>query len=126
MTKVVFFKQLIAITALVALGLFALVQVDSMAIHQALSWTSWLFFSIFCLGLYLASVRANQDKNKNRFGQVFLIGTFFKMMLSILLIIVYTLWIKPTDLYFVFPFFGIYTIYTIFEVYFMVKLSRNI
>ena len=125
MSKVLFYKQLGGLTLIVALALLATNQIDLLAMHQGLSWTSWLFFSLFCWGLYTIGARTVQNNNPNLFGQVFLVGTFFKMLLSILLIVVYALLAKPSDLYFVFPFFGIYTIYTIFEVYFMVKLSRN-
>ncbi len=125
MTATVFYKQLVSLSLFVALIILGLQWVEQLGRHQILSWVSWFFFIIFCWGQFKMGSSSAKSENKNLFGQIFLIATFFKMLLSILILLVYAIANKPGDLFFVFPFFIIYTIYTVYEVYFMTKLAKQ-
>jgi len=124
MTKQVFFKQLAIIAVLVGLAIGGLHTIEQLYPHQSLSWISWGFFILFCWAMFVIGSKSANSENKNLFGQLFLVSTFFKMLLSILIIVGYAILTKPTDFYFVLPFFAIYTIFTIYEIYFMTKLAK--
>lgn len=125
MTTALFQKQLGILSLVVIAILVATHQIVIFGNHQILSWISCTFFISFCLILYSVGNKASQSDNKHLFGQVFLVGSFFKMLLSVFIIIGYAIVQKPSDLVFVFPFFAIYTIFTAYEVYFMTKLAKK-
>ena len=125
MTPKKFYTQLGIISVVVALGLVLLGTNDILASHQSLSWISWGFFILFCSVLYTACSKTANSENKNLFGQLFLVSIFFKMMLSALIIIAYAILQRPSNMYFILPFFGIYLVYTVYEVYFVTKLAKS-
>lgn len=125
MTPTNFYKQLglVTLTTIIAVvGINQLLPIIGQ--HHVLSWVSITFFSLFCWALFYIGLRTTKSTNKNLFGQVFLVATFFKMLLSILVLVVYAIATKPDNLTFVFPFLGIYIIYTTYEVIFMTKLAK--
>jgi hypothetical protein len=125
MTNLTFYKQLGTITLIticLTLGINQLLPI--IAQHHVIAWVSILFFSLFCWVLFYLGIRTTKSQNKNLFGQLFLVATFFKMLLSILVLVIYAIATRPTDLTFVFPFLGIYIIYTTYEVVFMTKLAK--
>lgn len=125
MTNTNFYKQLGIVTLITVLLVVGINQIlPIIGRHQVLSWVSITFFSLFCWALFYVGIRTAKSNNKNLFGQVFLVATFFKMLLSILVLVVYAIATKPGNLTFVFPFLGIYIIYTTYEVIFMTKLAK--
>jgi len=120
-----FFTQLIIVSGIVALIIGLLGSSEMLAVHQAFSWSNWALLIIFCIALYYASAASAKNKNKNLFGQVFLVSIFFKMLLCLLLMIAYILIGKPDDKFFVLPFAIIYLFFTSFEVYFVTKLAKS-
>ncbi len=125
MTPSSFYKQLGLLSAVVIGGLVGFHQLPVFAPHQLFYGILVILFIGFCTGLFYWGKQAVKSENKHWFGQVFMLATFMKMLLSIVAILIYAVATKPTDVFFVVPFFFIYAIYTIFEVVFMTKIGRE-
>jgi len=124
MSRRSFYLQLILISLGTGIGIFLLNQFRELSEHQTLSWISLGFFILLSIVMYNMGIAAAKSDNKNQFTNVVMGITFFKMMLSLLLILAYNKLVEPDTKLFILPFFGIYLIYTIFEVWFMTKLGR--
>ena len=124
MSRNAFFLQLLTLSALTAAGIFFVNQTAIMQSHGALNWAGLGFFFLFCTLMYFAGHRAAHSRNKNDFTNTFLGFTAGKMFMTVIIVYVYLQIAKPEDKLFILPFFGIYLIYTIFEVYFMSRLGR--
>ncbi len=120
-----FYKQLGGLFLVTAGLVFGVHQIPTMQPHLIFSWVSLLFFVLFCYYLFSIGSKSAKSENRNLFGQLFLVSTFFKMLISILIIVGYAAVVKPNNLFFVFPFFAIYAIFTVYEVYFMTKLAKS-
>ncbi|MCP4440028.1 MAG: hypothetical protein GY810_13870 [Aureispira sp.] len=125
MTPHKFLIQLSIISGLVALVLMVFHTYAIFAPHQSLSWISWGFFILFSLGVFLVGTKGAKSSNQHLFGQIFLVATGLKMLVSVTIILIYFLKNKPEDQYFILPFFAIYLVYTSFEVFFMTKLGKT-
>ena len=123
MTPRKFLIQLSIISGLVTIVLMVFHTYAIFAPHQSLSWISWGFFILFSLVLFALGTKGGNSSNQHLFGQIFLIATGLKMLISVTIILVYFLIAKPESQHFVLPFFMIYLVYTSFEVYFMTKLG---
>lgn len=119
-----FYIQLSILSGIVALVLVLLNSHELIASHQSLSWISWGFFILFSIVLFYACSKSAKSENKNLFGQIFLVSIFFKMLLCALIIIAFVLLTKPPSVHFILPFFFIYLVFTIYEVYFVTKLAK--
>ena len=120
-----FYTQLGLVSTFVAVGLVLLNLSEIFAIHQLFSWICWATYVAFCAALYSTSAKTIQSNDKTLFSKVFLVSIMVKMFLSLLLIIAYVLISQTKDKYFVFPFFLIYLVFTVFEVYFITKLAKS-
>lgn len=125
MTPAKFLIQLSIVSVLVLIVLMVLHTYAIFAPYQSLSWISWGFFILFSLVLFVLGTKGGNSSNPHLFGQIFLVATGIKMLISVTIILIYFLTTKPDNQYFVLPFFMIYLIYTSFEVYFMTKLGGN-
>lgn len=63
--------------------------------------------------------------NPRKFVSYFMLATFFKLMNYLIVILVYTLYVKEGILAFILSFFILYIIYTIFEVITILKQTRE-
>lgn len=119
-----FYLQLGILSAATVVGIFLLNKYTSLSAYQDLSWISVVFFLTLTVIMYNLGLSATRSDNKNQFTNVVMGFTFFKMMLSLLIVISYNKLAEPDTKLFVIPFFGIYIVYTLFEVWFMTKLGR--
>lgn len=124
MTVTKFYTQLSILSIAVAMGLALLHRSEWMAPYQVLSWLSWGFFIVFSIAVFYACTKSANSKNKQLFGQLFLLSIVFKLFFCGLLLIGFILLAKPDTMYFGYPFLFIYLVYTVYEVYFVTKLAK--
>lgn len=120
-----FFILLAGVTLLAVLALFGLHSFERLQPHTPLSWISLGLFVLLTVAMYYAGSRALRSKNKNDFTNVVMGFTMGKMFLAIAIVFGYLKLVEPTDKLFILPFFTVYLIYTVVEVYLMMKLSRS-
>lgn len=120
-----FFRQLILLTLVVALLLFALHQLPTLQTYTDFSWLSLAFFVILSIITYYISYRTVSQKNKFAFINAALGLTFVKMLLCVVVVAAYIQLTHPSSRLFILPFLGVYVIYTIFETSFMVKIGKG-
>ena len=82
------------------------------------------FFFLLSLIMFLVAAKAAVSKDRNAFTRLIMVFSMSKMLLSVILVIIYKQVIKPESIYFVIPFFVIYSAYTVFESIFMTKLGK--
>ncbi len=125
MSKNKFYKSLIGLSASMALALFLLSFIPIFREHQVFSWLNLLFFILFTLSVYIIAEKASQSPNLSTFSSVILGVIFIKMIFIIIIVLIYREMTNPgSGGGFLGPFFLIYVVFTIFEVYFMMKLAR--
>lgn len=90
--------------------------------NYTLSIWSILLFTFVCAAIYPLSVASLDSRNKYLFNYLTMGFVFLKMLLSLVLIIGYKWRFHPDNYLFIAPFFIIYLIFTVFEVYFTMKL----
>ncbi len=125
MTFPSFAKQLVALTTLVAVLLLILHQWPIFGTYQSFSWISLLGFFLLIIAMYIMGKCSAADPNKSLFVSISILLGGGKMLLSVLLVIVYSKWVQPSSRGFVVPFFLVYLSFTIFETYFMMKLAQE-
>ena len=123
MTQNKFLTQLFGISLLV-IGCTYIADIF-MVISMVFAYICTAFFIVLSFGIFKLIQLSLRSENPNRFSQAFMLVTFFKMMLSILLIIIYFIAARPTNIYFVIPFLINYLIFTVFEVSFMIKMAKQ-
>lgn len=119
-----FLSLLTIITFATILVFIALHQLSAFAPHQRFSWISIGFFFVLSVVMYFSALRASQSSNKYHFNSIVIGFIFFKMVLSVALVLIYAKKFQPTDKWFLASFFINYLIYTIFETGFMMKLAH--
>ncbi len=124
MQKGPFYLQLILLTLVIVAGAYFVIRQPQFSEDAALTWISIGFFTILCALMYHQGYRAAHSDNKNDFSNVFLGFVVGKLFFCAILILGYYFIVQPTARLFVIPFFGVYLVYTIFEVYFMSRLGR--
>ncbi len=120
-----FFIQLSALSLVALAGLFLLLRLPQWQPHQGFALACLALFIAISVLMYFAGAKAAHSSNKNDFTTVALGFSGGKIFLSAIAILVYVELAKPENKLFVLPFFLIYTVYTIFEVYFMMRLGRT-
>jgi hypothetical protein len=83
-------------------------------ISPALPYLFLLFYVIGAL-VHFVLLRIS-SLNPRKFVSYFMLATFFKLMNYLIVIVVYTLYVKEGILPFILSFFILYIIYTVFEV----------
>jgi len=121
MKPIQFVTRLGLITFMSSVLIYALNFQPKILEAQYLSWTTVLIFIVFSVLIYFMANYSAKQKNKNLFSSVVLIALLFKMILCILVVGIYVKVYQPTSNFFLIPFFAIYILYTIFEVYFMTR-----
>lgn len=124
MTRNLFFLQLAVLTLAAATGLWFLLSLPSFQPFAVFSWCSLCLFFLLTIAMYFSGYSAAKSDNKNDFTTVAIGFSGGKIFLSAILILIFTELAKPESKLFILPFFGIYVLYTIFEVYFMMRLGR--
>ena len=124
MNKPDFFKTLASISTGLALVLFLMSFISLFKGHQIFSWISLGFFLFFTIGVYFLAERAAHSPNLNNFSSVIFGVIFMKMAFIVIMVLIYKKIMDPVSPWFLVPFFLIYVVFTIFEVYFMTKLAR--
>lgn len=125
MSPTIFFRQLSIITLLTAAVLFALNQWSVLSPYQEFSWISLAFFVLLTLSMYVVGTLTAKSKSTAAFTGTILGFTFGKMLFSVVIVIVYFQYVRPSTRAFVIPFFLVYLVYTAFETSFMMKLGKE-
>ncbi len=120
-----FFSSLTIISAITALGLFGLNQIQAIAPYSTFSWLCLGSFIALSLLMYVAGYITVNSNNKHIFTSIILASTLGKMMLSVILVALYYKFATPSSKAFVIPFFIVYLIFTSFETWFMMKLGKQ-
>ena len=119
-----FYKQLLFITLPSAVLVYLIHQIAILKPHALLGWISLAFFVGLSFFMFMVGKRAASSANKNNFTNVFLVFLMLKLFLCAGLMIGYLKILEPETKLFILPFFGLYIIYTIFEVFFLIKLGK--
>ena len=125
MPPITFFRQLSILSIFTAIALFGLNQWSVLSPYQDFSWISLAFFVLLTLAMYGVGTLTAKSKNTAAFTGTILGFTFAKMLFSLVIVIVYFQYMKPSSKVFVIPFFIVYLVYTAFETWFMMKLGKN-
>ncbi len=84
-----------------------------------------LVFVLFALLAVLAGLKTYNHRNPGLFGSAVLSTMTFKMLGSILLVVVYVKLYPPVNKWFVLPFFLMYIYFTIFEAWALIQIGRS-
>lgn len=124
MTHRSFFIQLALVTALSAAGLWGLLRMPQLAGFEWFGWGCLSFFALLTIAMFYTGYNAAHSSNKNDFTNVAMGFSGGKIFLSAMIILIYVELAAPASKFFILPFFALYLVYTVFEVYFMMKLGR--
>jgi len=125
MKPIYFLRQLVLVSVVSIMVILALGQFAAVAPFIDLAWWSMVIFTLLNVVMYGWSYQISKNNQKHQFVNVFMSFTFFKLFSSFGLVAFYFFKTGPNSKLFVLPFFAIYLVYTIFEVYFMTKLSNS-
>lgn len=84
-----------------------------------------LLFSIFAIVIFFISMKFIHHRNQFLFGNIILISTFVKILLSMATIFTYYYLKAPESKLFILPFLMVYLIFTIFETIFLVQINTS-
>jgi len=119
-----FFSILLGVSILVFFLILLQQHIPFIAEFTTISWISALVFTLLNMIMYFVGRMSSTNKNKGQFISIFMGFTLLKMLFAVCIILLYTHHYNPSTNLFVFPFFLLYLIYTVFELWFMMKLSR--
>lgn len=120
-----FYKQLMFISVPTALVVYFIHQIPALQEHLMLGWVSLAFFIALSVFMFVVGKKAALSENKHNFTNAFLIFLMLKLFLCASLMIGYLKIIEPETKLFILPFFSLYLIYTIFEVFFLIRLGNT-
>jgi hypothetical protein len=120
-----FLLQLLGVTALAIAVAFGLHQIPTLQGGEWLTGIAVVLFTLLTLLIFWRAKVAAASANRHSFTNVVMGITMLKMVFSIAIIYAYVVLAEPANKLFVLPFFGIYIIYTVFEVYAMMQLSHT-
>jgi hypothetical protein len=121
-TYITYFLTLLILTALI---LICFQYIETLSRYSSLSWISLILFSAFSLFFYFGGKKTINSQDIHLFSKFFLSATVIKMLTSLTVILLYIFIVKPKDKLFIIPFFLVYLLFTIFEVYFMSKVGSK-
>ncbi|MEN0046554.1 MAG: hypothetical protein AAF806_05825 [Bacteroidota bacterium] len=119
-----FFAILLGVSFLVLLLILLQQHIPSLAEFTSISWISALVFTLVNITMYFIGRRSATNRNKGQFISIFMGFTLLKMLFAVCIILLYVQYYNPSTKFFVFPFFLLYLVYTVFELWFMMKLGR--
>lgn len=93
--------------------------------HQPLYWFSLFVFVLISVMAYLFGIRTFNSQNKYDFSNLFIIITISKLLIFLITFVLYQILAEPQNKLFILPFFAIYLIFTIFEVYLLSKIGKR-
>ncbi len=120
-----FWLGLLLVTVLAAAAAIGLAQVAVLAPHWILSLVAIILFFLLSVGVFYLGKYTARSTNRHTFTNVILGFTIVKMFLSGGGILMYALLAEPQDKLFILPFFLIYLLYTVFEVYVLIRLAQE-
>lgn len=120
-----FYQQLSILTLFIGLVLAALQYFNLLGGYPSFSWTCFIFFSLITpLTILLASL--SQKSSKASKGLYIIMGSMgLKFLMSLAIIIIYYLVVRPTEPKFILPFFLLYTIYTVLETKMLLQMTHK-
>jgi len=83
-----------------------------------------LTFLVFAILALLIGIKTYNHRNPSLFGTSVLAIMTFKMIFSILLVVIYIRFYAKPDKWFVLPFFLLYLYFTIFEAWALIRIGR--
>jgi hypothetical protein len=121
-----FYKQLLIIfLALTSIQYLISYTIPELSQFQNLFWICQFFFVALSILSFYGGKYFVHQKSKNTFS-TFLMGLImFRLLCSVAIIIGYFNIVKPTSKLFLLPFFVVYLVYSIYEVYFLSKIGRE-
>ncbi len=96
-----------------------------LAQYESFSWICLTLFMCYSLGLFTLANIVVKSENKGLFTGVMMLSSLTKLLLSIIVILIYTKGNQPESSWFLIPFFTNYLIFTVLEVYFMSKVGHT-
>ncbi|MDX1685387.1 MAG: hypothetical protein R3275_09130 [Saprospiraceae bacterium] len=84
-----------------------------------------IVFIILTIVMFVIGKKAAYDKNPYRFGRVFLIFTFGKILFSVLMIVIYEQINQSGHRYYLLSFLVVYLSFTIYETVIFMRLSKS-
>ena len=109
-----------------ALGLIAFIMNLLLPVGMISHAIPYLFLLFYVIGALVHYILLRITAlNPRKFVSYFMLATFFKLLNYLIVIIVYTLYIKEGILPFILSFFILYIIYTIFEVATILAQTRE-
>ena len=124
MKQSTFFGSLVGISTVLILLLSWITTFPQFENARLFTWGVLSFFILLTLGIYFAGKHLAVAKDKNSFSNMIFFVMIFKMLLCVLFVFTFVKVMKPTDRFFLIPFFLIYFVYTIFEVVLMTRLGK--
>ena len=112
--KTVFSRLIIYSAAIAVLVVIAGLLFPAIASFQDFTWLSLIFFSLLtALTLYIGL----RGLEKSSYGFVASVNgiVLLKLMLSVILVLLYVIFVKPKEPMFILPFFLFYILFTVFE-----------
>ncbi|HYD92532.1 MAG TPA: hypothetical protein VEA37_13730, partial [Flavobacterium sp.] len=120
-----FFSGIGIISVAAAILLFALNSNPQYEQYAGVAWASFIFFLILTIVSFVVNVSALESTVPSRFILVFITTTTFKLLLSLIFIIVYMLAFTPVTNTFIIPFFLFFAAFKVVEVYYLVVLGKR-
>ena len=120
-----FFRNLILLTILIALGIAGLIYSTGYTLVHPLVWYILAFFGIITLATFYA-VRKGAEVDPGSFQNYFLASSTFRVLLCMMAVFIYVYLASERELQFTLNFFFIYFIYTGFEIYAILSNLRQI
>lgn len=124
MPSKVFFRQLSLLTLITAAALVLFNRYPLFADHQTLYWVLLGFYFLSAGALFFLGKKLAASENKNAFTQFVMGATFFKMLLSMSVLVGYLKFAAAGSRYFIVPFLTVYLAFTVFETYFLMKIAK--
>ncbi len=125
MKKQKFFILLSVVSIAVAILLLLMSRYAVFADYIDLSWGSLVFFVVFTILMFFLSEKAALSDNKNTFSNVVIGFIAGKLFVTVMIVFLYNQIVKPEGMWFIVPFFIVYTSFSVFETYFMMKLGKT-
>lgn len=125
MTDKQFWIQLTLVTGGTGLALFLLNNLPLFQTYQDLSLWSVILFVVISIVMFYIGRWGVEHSNKNIFTTLLFGFVAAKMFLSVVLLLVYHLFMEPANQFFILPFFLVYIVYTIFECVYLTKLNEG-
>ena len=120
-----FYRNLVILTVLVAVGIGALVYFTGYTVVHPLMWYILTFFVLITLATFYA-VGKGAEVDPANFQIYYMASSAFRVILCLMAVFVYVYLASERELQFTLNFFFLYFIYTGFEIYGILSNLRQI